>query len=190
MTVADDYEQALRNQQLIVAAMPRSLVAREDRFVEQLRKAAVSPLRKLEMLYELMDKLGGVMQKYTPCRKGCSACCHYPVSVSEIEVQYIEKHAKRRRNRYQVGHTDFWGRPCPFLSGGMCSIYNARPFVCRRHHALTPTAYWCQTERSKEQVFPLIRFTGIEGAFESIRRESGPLEFNDIRQVFGSTPND
>jgi len=146
--------------------------------------AKVSALKKLEMLYGLMNELGKAVQPYTPCQKGCNACCHYPVSVTSVEIRYIEKHSRRRRGKRCGEPRDFMGSPCPFLENGACAIYAARPFVCRRHHALTPTAYWCAPDRSTEHEFPMIRFTGVDAAFDHIVTTSKSLEHYDIRQVF------
>ncbi|HEY9857829.1 MAG TPA: YkgJ family cysteine cluster protein [Stenomitos sp.] len=35
--------------------------------------------------------------------------------------------------------TEYWAQriPCPFLKGGACSIYEARPLICRHHFSLS-----------------------------------------------------
>lgn len=183
-----EYEEALRfaetNQRKAVAAIPAKLLAKEDRFIGQMRRAKAGPLKKLEMLYSLMGELSVAMSPFTPCNKGCSACCHYHVSVSEIEVDYIERHTRHRRSKILNQKQNFHGQSCPFLEGGACSIYAARPFVCRRHIALTPNAYWCHHERSN-QTFPLISFTSIDGAFDEIQLATNAESPSDIRQYFG-----
>lgn len=173
------------NQQNAVAAIPAKLQAKEDQFAEKLRGSKVGPLKKLELLYGLVDELSGAFSFCTPCTKGCSACCRYPVSISEVEVAYIEKHTKHRRRKALLAKQDFHGEPCPFLQAGACSIYQARPFFCRRHHALTPNAYWCQPERSNDRLFSRLDFTGVNQAFDDIRLETQSVSFLDIRQYFG-----
>jgi uncharacterized protein len=175
---------AEENRRKAVAAIPAKLQAREDRFLDQVSRAKVGPLKKLEMLYTMMDELSTALSTFTPCGKGCSFCCHYNVSVSEVEVAYIEKSTKHRRLRSMGPSEEFHGQPCPLLNENECSIYAARPFVCRRHHALTANAYWCHHERSNK-TFPLIAFTSIDGAFDQIRAQTDAGEISDIRQIFG-----
>lgn len=183
-----EYEVALKsanhNQQKVVASIPARLQAKEDRFLDQMRRAKVGPAKKLEMLYSLMEELSQAISPLTPCKKGCSSCCHYKVSISEIEVAYIEKNTKHRRLKTLAPKQDFHGQACPFLRSGSCSIYSSRPFVCRRHNALTPNAYWCHHERSDRE-FPLVGFTNVDQVFDEIRLETNAGEPYDIRQVFG-----
>lgn len=37
---------------------------------------------------------------------------------------------------------DYWRAqlPCPFLDGGLCSVYPVRPFACREHHVVSDPA--------------------------------------------------
>lgn len=92
------------------------------------------------------------------CREGCSYCCHYHVYVTAIEAFAIVEHVhetfaatdrlatieRLRRNVMTVKdmtveehiHTNV---ACAFLSpSGSCSIYDARPLACRRHHSYEP----------------------------------------------------
>lgn len=183
-----EYEVALnfaeKNQQKVLTAIPGRLEAKEEKLVEKLRKAKIGPLKKLEILYSLMADLSKAITPYMPCKKGCSACCYYNISVSEIEVAYIEKHTKHRSLKTLGTKKSFHGQPCPFLQNGSCSIYEARPFVCRRFNSLAQNSYWCHHDRSNK-TFPMIVFTNVNQAFDEIRLETNPGEPNDIRQHFG-----
>jgi Fe-S-cluster containining protein len=126
----------------------------------------------------------------TPCKGGCSFCCYYPVSICEIEIAFIERNAKKKRLKNYAPKSDFHGTACPFLEKGRCSIYDSRPFVCRRHVALTKTNFWCDPVRSNEETFSLLNFSGIEEAFDAIRRQSNSYDMFDIRQVFKGNGSD
>ena len=176
---------AEQNQRCLGEALPKKMIAQEDQFLEKIQRIKVGPLKKLEMLYSFMDELSKFISRFTPCKKGCSACCYYKVSVSEVEIEYVEKRTQFRRSFNIAPARNFHGEPCPFLVNSSCSIYKARPFVCRKHHALTPDEYWCKPERSNNVLFPLVGFTNVDGAFEVIRRESKSGGPYDIRQFFG-----
>lgn len=89
------------------------------------------------------------------CGKGCSLCCSLRVDVFAHEIfmvaAYIESHftdeqieALRERLRvhaeavlplspFQHATRNI---PCPLLQDGACTVYEARPLSCRRHHSL------------------------------------------------------
>jgi len=178
---------AYKNQEYCLKSIPKGLINQEEKIEKRLGKAKASNIRKLEIIYELQDSLSKSISKYTPCKKGCSACCHYDVSVSALEIEYIEKMTNHQRTPLIGSSENFLGKPCPFLIDNTCSIYEFRPFACRRHHALTTDAYWCDTERCFEHSFPLIGYSGLEGAFKRLVSEHSPSTgFKDIRQYFGT----
>ena len=81
------------------------------------------------------------------CAPGCSFCCYLPVDVLAPEAFRIGVHLKQTRSPaelatlvYQLGthgQHNFGTRPCPFLAGGRCSIYEVRPMVCRGYNSLS-----------------------------------------------------
>lgn len=175
---------AAKNFARIAANIPSRLSEKEDRYAIKMHRSTKNSENKLASLYLFMTELYEYVSKFTPCKKGCSHCCHYSVSVSEIEIAYIEKHSKAKRRKTFLPKSNFHGSPCPFLKEGICSIYDARPFVCRRHVALTSENTWCNPSISNDEVFPQLKFSGIDEAFDQIRRESASFTLYDIRQAF------
>ncbi|HBO1833550.1 TPA: YkgJ family cysteine cluster protein [Pseudomonas aeruginosa] len=178
----EDQEHARAACERLVEAFPAILLKKEATIATRLAEAKISPLRKLGAIYELLDEIGAHIAPATPCKKGCSNCCHYAVTVSELEIQYIEALTKRKRLKAAVPKADFHGQPCPFLKNNACSIYAARPYVCRRFHSLAPTPEWCAPENAFAGDFSQVKSTEAEDAFNALRVESPVL---DIRQVFG-----
>ena len=131
-----------------------------------------------------MNDLYKYVSAYTPCKKGCNNCGYYSVTISEIETQYIEQHTKNRRKKPYHHQQDFQGTSCLFLIDKSCSIYHARPFVCRRHIVLTNTNTWCDPKISNNDKFPLLQFSSIDEAYDHILIKSKSLDLYDIRQVF------
>jgi hypothetical protein len=185
MNLDEEKISAQENFKRLVNDMPSWLAKKEDKFAEKLILSKINPIRKLESLYGVMRELYDFSAKYTPCKKGCSACCHYNVTISEVEISFIEKYTRKKRNKQYIPHRNFHGSPCPFLVNGACTIYDVRPFVCRRHVALTKSNAWCQPSVSNDETFPLLNFTSIDQAYDQIRIESKSLALVDIREVFG-----
>lgn len=82
------------------------------------------------------------------CHKGCSHCCYWPLGVSLLEALVLHEWLVKNRRwttrlqdelRQNAGKVtgldhDVWKMariPCPLLKDATCSVYEARPFVCR-----------------------------------------------------------
>lgn len=95
------------------------------------------------------------------CQKGCHTCCTQDVTITGLEgdliLQYLEENNKNlplpnpdacakkptlTTNDYVQqfidkcpeplsGMAEDYSRACPFLTNGQCSIYPARPYMCR-----------------------------------------------------------
>lgn len=83
------------------------------------------------------------------CAKGCHFCCHMNVDVGAQEAMLITlRHKDKIDYDYlnkQVGYDrTTWrnlppeNRTCVFLKNGECSIYQDRPFACRKYFSSTP----------------------------------------------------
>jgi Fe-S-cluster containining protein len=102
-------------------------------------------------------------------------------ALSEIEIQFIETNSKKRRGKTLLPKGDFHGTACPLLKNNECSVYEARPYVCRRHHSLAPDSQWCAPYTAFEKDFARVEFSELERAFENLQAGSTTM---DIRQVF------
>lgn len=94
------------------------------------------------------------------CRAGCSDCCHQLFQITEIEaaeiIRGVASMPETKRGRLQAasrvylerrralvaarGEPEAWGSlpppgsrlACPALEGGVCTIYEHRPLICRK----------------------------------------------------------
>ena len=106
-------------------------------------------IAKFQNLKQIATKISEIGAPLTACKNGCSYCCYQAVSVSELEARDISKLTGRRYVKPQV--TDikedrqrFAGVPCVFLEKGQCSIYEARPLICRTHLNLSNNKDICK----------------------------------------------
>ena len=95
------------------------------------------------------------------CRAGCSTCCSQHIVTNRLEVHALGQHIRRRfapqrtealrlrvrewNRREDAGRegTASGARECPLLENAECSVYPARPLICRAHFVLTNPA-WCR----------------------------------------------
>jgi Fe-S-cluster containining protein len=125
----------------VPAAMARTLGALLN---EAKRTGNIDP--PVTLLSNTIDStVRGLSDVIVACKKGCSHCCYTWVSVTAPEALAIAKIIKQRGEaaieKVRLAHEqtkdyDFDTRtqhpiPCPLLEGDLCSIYDARPKVCR-----------------------------------------------------------
>lgn len=79
------------------------------------------------------------------CKSGCSKCCYVDLSIFEIEKSNIISWFKRQSTEEKIQLKKLWNKPlnsqlnfnneevksCAFLNNEMCTIYEARPLICR-----------------------------------------------------------
>ncbi|MCI5167433.1 MAG: YkgJ family cysteine cluster protein [Candidatus Electrothrix sp. GM3_4] len=166
-------------------SLPESIKKREDEFFLQIEKSELSHLKKLEKLYSFMDVLYKHVNKYTACKKGCSYCCYYYATISDIEMQFIEMKNKKikRKEPFNTDNKEV-GNPCLFLKNGGCSIYESRPYVCRRHVMLTPDNSFCIEDDAQKRTLQLLTWSKLDKSYDLIRAASGSGKLHDIRDVF------
>lgn len=172
------------NFERLVARIPRAAQEREENLLKEISTAQGSALKKLRLLHLATEELSIAIAPFVACGRGCNACCHYNVHLFPLEAELIEKRTGIKRSKGPNPSFDFTGIPCVFLRDGQCSIYEVRPMVCRKHVALTNTAYWCAPERSGSIQLPLANFSEVNAAFEHILQKDGRHEPSDIRQQF------
>ena len=163
--------------------LPPKIAKKESKIFKKIKKLNDEPLKKLIKLYSFMDELYGFVEPFTACKKGCSYCCHIPISISEIEIRYIEiSTAINRKNRMPILSTN---SACPFLKNDTCSIYRYRPFMCRRHVSLDKTPKWCKPNLTQKSEMFMLRFSEIDKCYDHIVDISGgDQKIFDIRDVF------
>lgn len=170
---------------LVSKVVPKPLIDKENTLVERFLKSKGNSITKMRFLYDFMGEVYSSVSKLTPCKKGCSSCCYYKVSISETEIAIIEKETGKKRNKSLKSAENYHGQPCPFLVNNVCSIYQFRPFMCRRHTTMTKTNFWCHPDRSNNERFELLGFSEIDKVYFLIRDDVGNSQVVDIRQVFG-----
>ena len=162
-----------------------------DKALQALMSVPAGPerARKLHSLVE--EEIEREKKIPVSCAKGCSACCHMEVEVTNFETEILLQRASERNldlERLQIqgnrslqdaawkeGKRNQTNR-CVFLGPDeACSIYADRPVMCRRHSVTSP-ALNCETPGSAISVryFPRVDLL-ICAANEDPDLRIGPL---------------
>jgi hypothetical protein len=82
------------------------------------------------------DKISQKHATQMECKKGCSKCCKTDISVFEIEADRILEWFSALSESEQSRLKSLWATPhqaehCAFLYDDQCTVYEARPLICR-----------------------------------------------------------
>lgn len=95
------------------------------------------------MIHDLYEKvarfetdLGHDAKAKSQCKNGCSKCCYTDISVFEIEASNIRTWFHSLSPERQIEIRNLWKLSrtegsCAFLRNESCTIYEARPLICR-----------------------------------------------------------
>jgi Fe-S-cluster containining protein len=94
----------------------------------------------IEDLYAKVDtfqsRLRDELTSRSQCKQGCSRCCYVDLSVFEVEANRIREWFQSLGKTEQQSILRQWKEPkqdgaCVFLRNESCTIYEARPLICR-----------------------------------------------------------
>jgi Fe-S-cluster containining protein len=125
--------------------------------IEHLRKIS-SPTERARFVHHVVDDYNReifahpIVQKFLPCKSGCSACCHTQVGITEDEAELLaervneglkidyallQKQVKAGNNPEEYYQLSYENRRCIFLGADdSCQAYSDRPSVCRTNAVL------------------------------------------------------
>ncbi len=104
-------------------------------------------------------------QKYQAnmqCQMGCSQCCHVELSIFEVEaaaiVDWVKNLDQQKKQELlqllqlpEQTPKDPKKKACTFLKKDKCTIYEARPIICRTQGL--PLQYKKQKDKNNTQIF-------------------------------------
>jgi Fe-S-cluster containining protein len=152
------------------------------------------------------------VQTLVQCKKGCSACCHSQVAITEGEAKILaqrinegaEFNYERLNLQAKAGNStsaffqmSFEDRACAFLTDrGLCSVYEDRPSVCRTNYVLSdpknceiragenPTVQLLNTFSADSWVYSLFRLGEKNGALAPSLLQVLEDEKKQIKRAF------
>jgi len=128
-------------------------------------KKITNPIKRSRFVHKLVDEYVAevfsdpLVKKLSPCKEGCSLCCHTEVSITHDEAELLVKKIKgglsidtdklsmqaEAATKGSYFDIPFEERKCVFLNEqGACRVYEDRPSVCRIN-SVVGTAEQCDT---------------------------------------------
>lgn len=170
---------AEKNNERLNKEVPESIRNRENLLLQKIMSSRCSPVKNIQILFSEMDVIYNYINKYTICKKGCNHCCHYEIMVSDLEVDYINNKVNTRKINIATE-----SNACPFLKRGICSIYEYRPFMCRRHVSINDSHKWCKFDICNIYNFPHVALSEVDKCYAFLLGTDGLNNMKDIRQAF------
>jgi hypothetical protein len=121
-------------------------------------KQIPTPRQRAYLIHETVDDFNKeafshpLVKELSPCKQGCSACCHTQVSITQdeaellahrvqqgigVDMQKLEIQALAGNDSDAYFDLSFEDRRCVFLDDqGSCRVYEDRPSVCRTNVVL------------------------------------------------------
>src|SRR5581483_9350170 len=78
-------------------------------------------------------EMAGRYKAHLKCTKGCDLCCRRKFSVSAVEAYSIAKYFRELPAAVHRAVRKKKKESCAFLVDGACSVYDARPVICRTY---------------------------------------------------------
>ena len=110
----------------------------KPRFLSCYNRCVTAYQQFLQHINDLSERLHTHYAQHLVCRAGCSGCCHHHLSVFKIEanaiaeaVAALPEEMRQRVTEQARQMTDDEAVACPLLVNDRCSIYAARPIICR-----------------------------------------------------------
>lgn len=180
-----------------IAQVPQASRESIERRLDFIHDMKASAQAKQVRLIKLVDEVAAVIAKHSPCRRGCDACCQFPVIIFESEARRIGKAIRRAPvavawrppDQMRAAAQAFNRVPCPFLRNHQCTIYADRPLSCRQHHSLDDGPEQCAVDLPPEDSYvpkygPMAEIELAYGLVLALNGEAA----GDIREFFPSAP--
>lgn len=176
-----------------IARKHQSLFDRLLREAQALASAPGTLSDRAKQLSEITDTIASKVAPYAICRRGCSHCCHQAVIISKWEAERIGRaigRAPAPADRGSIGQMaesrkTYARTACPFLKQGACSIYSARPLLCRTHFSMEDDASPCDTVKHPGARVSYFNFAQFNLASAMVLLEQPHA---DIREFFSDEP--
>ena len=154
--------------------------------------------QRARFVHDVVDKFNvevfahPLVKKFSPCKSGCTGCCHTQVSVTSDEAHLLAQRVKEGvsidlellKLQMKAGDSSelfkelpYAQRRCVFLSeSGTCKIYEDRPSVCRTN-AVLGEASQCDTSVTEQPLVLVITKNADIAIYSSFvhSKENGSL---------------
>jgi len=170
---------------------PDALVAAADRIANK----HASFRSRWRLLIALADKFNAALGELATCRFRCAYCCSLRTLIYRHEAvlltrasgrEYVELPFRpQQKVLAEIETLPF--RPCPFLAGGRCSVYEKRPMICRLHNSFNDNPLDCDLNAPRVSRKGIVTYDPdlIETAYHALIRDHSPQEpWGTIDQFF------
>ncbi|MGQ7869308.1 YkgJ family cysteine cluster protein [Sunxiuqinia sp. sy24] len=177
---------------------------------EDLFQAMKQQYKAIDQLIDSISTVARQQDMPIHCQKGCSYCCHQAVFANSYELHYLghlmqQALAKEEMKLiYDKAHSKNkitsdleekamlnYKSPCPLLTDGSCSVYEARPMACRIYLStkLSTCREYYQNPENEENYpalldFPLMAGRMMNEGFMAALKEEG-IEIAEFRMEEG-----